>query len=202
MISRCTFTIVSLQTISSFLSVLRAYRSVDLISTKLHSPRAERAEAHTRNINLLCNTYHTKSTGSSHFSSTLRVRRQKTVLRSLTASITMARPKLTLFLDVVSPFGYMAFYMTRVRTFDGSCCFRYLISPWLVLDGVSCTKELHVRDRSEIQCICVGATTVLRLDHDIASYSSDNSLQNSPVFKQCDITYVKTLPFAELSGEN
>lgn len=26
----------------------------------------------------------------------------------------MARPKLTLFLDVVSPFGYMAFYMTRV----------------------------------------------------------------------------------------
>jgi len=26
----------------------------------------------------------------------------------------MARPKLTLFLDVVSPFGYMAFYLTRV----------------------------------------------------------------------------------------
>jgi len=26
----------------------------------------------------------------------------------------MARPKLTLYLDIVSPFAYMAFYITRV----------------------------------------------------------------------------------------
>lgn len=30
----------------------------------------------------------------------------------------MARPKLTLFLDVVSPFAYMAFYITKVSFYD------------------------------------------------------------------------------------
>lgn len=34
-----------------------------------------------------------------------------------TRSGNMARPKLTVYLDVVSPFGYMAFYMTRVSAF-------------------------------------------------------------------------------------
>jgi len=31
----------------------------------------------------------------------------------------MARPKLTLYCDIISPFAYMAFYMTRVRFADG-----------------------------------------------------------------------------------
>ena len=35
-----------------------------------------------------------------------------------TRSGNMARPKLTVYLDVVSPFGYMAFYMTRVSALE------------------------------------------------------------------------------------
>jgi hypothetical protein len=33
--------------------------------------------------------------------------------------VTMAQPKLTLYLDVVSPFAYLAYYATRV------CCSMY-----------------------------------------------------------------------------
>lgn len=36
----------------------------------------------------------------------------------------MVRPKLTVYLDVVSPFGYMAFYMTRVSAFK-----RLILAP-------------------------------------------------------------------------
>ena len=52
----------------------------------------------------------------------------------------MARPKLTLYFDVVSPFGYLAYYVTRVRgellslfhLVDGGMearCFSSLSSP-------------------------------------------------------------------------
>lgn len=43
-----------------------------------------------------------------------------TVIRghSHTRYSNMARPKLTVYLDVVSPFGYMAFYVTRVSALD------------------------------------------------------------------------------------
>lgn len=38
----------------------------------------------------------------------------------------MARPKLTVYLDVVSPFGYMAFYMTRVSALELFTLYSYL----------------------------------------------------------------------------
>jgi hypothetical protein len=41
----------------------------------------------------------------------------------------MLRPKLTLYLDVVSPFGYMAFYITRVGNLSPSCAEKRLDNP-------------------------------------------------------------------------
>jgi hypothetical protein len=41
----------------------------------------------------------------------------------------------------------------------------------------------------------VVAQLLLWLAHNTSGYLSDTSLQNSPVFKRCDITYVKMLPF-------
>jgi hypothetical protein len=39
----------------------------------------------------------------------------------------MAKPKLTLFLDVVSPFAYLAFYVTKVSSLFNSQPRRYAV---------------------------------------------------------------------------
>lgn len=44
-----------------------------------------------------------------------RTKRRDWGCRTTSDELTMARPKLTLYLDIVSPFAYMAFYITKVR---------------------------------------------------------------------------------------
>jgi hypothetical protein len=77
-----------------------------------------------------------------------------------------------------------------ISSFHGWC--------WMVL----CSQTSHTYTITCTFDTFRVARLLLRLHHNIAGYLSDILSQNSPVFKQCDITYVKTLPFQNSSDEN
>lgn len=92
-------------------------------------------------------------------------------------SDTMPAPKLTLFLDVVSPFAYLAYYITRVHT-------SYLLHPpsspslLLYLDAGFRKKPLCMETPRNFLC-------------NVLTYFFFSSLEkNAKIFKECEITYV------------
>lgn len=103
----------------------------------------------------------------------------------------MPKPKITLFVDIVSPFAYIGFYALQVGSslpghtvIFGSLCFFFEdlqhYSP--------CTSSFQTQQsRFFFQWALPsgGARQAYELIHRAA-----NSNQNFPVFKQCEVTYV------------
>jgi hypothetical protein len=92
--------------------------------------------------------------------------------RFLSTTARMAGPKLTLYVDTVSPFSYEAYYILRVSTRH-----TFLDAAMLLNNGL-CLNPGWKREDSRFLGRCVDN----RLIH--------SSLQNDPVFKKCEITYI------------
>lgn len=105
----------------------------------------------------------------------------------------MTRPKLTLFVDIVSPFAYLAFYITRVGHGSYSQA-STKISNFLenLLRRFLFPILHHDLSRQAPNVIPLNSTSLLysgipfSCSHSIA----DSPSQHSPVFKQCDLSYV------------
>lgn len=74
----------------------------------------------------------------------------------------MSPPKLKLYVDVVSPFGYIAYWVLRVRL-----SYPFLPEQFLLAIGIS-TMNLSVEKTN----------------------LTDHCQQHDPVFAKCEITYV------------
>jgi hypothetical protein len=89
----------------------------------------------------------------------------------------MAGPKLTLYVDTVSPFSYEAYYILRVSSGHASS---------LGLSRTSVRGYVQTHIGSELFETTLRELQLSELNRTLIRFR----LQNDPVFQKCEITYV------------
>lgn len=88
----------------------------------------------------------------------------------------MAQSNITLYVDIVSPFAYIAFYILKVRVTSLSII---ALFGAFVSAASSDTVNLCSQDQHSPYA-----------DHLSTKMKTNRLMQNSPAFKQCEIKYV------------